>query len=240
MWRKIKDLLCPRACPSHIIVDFEKASSNAFRENFPHTTIKGCFFPFDTECVAEDPRICSQSRYTQDPIFALKLRMLPALAFDTPTYVPDLFTEVFMELPTEAYNLAIYFETTMLYVEIYISSSIHVPNMFPIEMWNIHQLVNHGIPRTTNAIEAWHRSFNHLMSCQYPSIWKFINLLLKEQGLVEIKRAFYKSGSNPPKRKKYQGQEKALKILIDGYLTRPKLEFLKGIAYRFEFSHSKH
>ena len=158
MWRRIKDL-CPTACPSHIIVDFEKASINAFRENFPRTTIKGCFFNLTQNVWRKIQEFGLQSRYTQDPIFALKVRMLPALAFATPTDVLDLFTEVFMELPTEAYDLAIYFEKT--YVGRHISSSIHVPSMFPTEMWNNHQLVNHGIPRTTNAIEAWHRSFNH-------------------------------------------------------------------------------
>ena len=55
---------------------------------------------------------------------------------------------------------------------------------------------------TTHYIKkAWHRGFNNLMSCQHPSIWKFIEILKKEQGLTEIKHAFYISGRNPPKRK---------------------------------------
>ena len=32
--------------PSHISVDFEQAGINAFRANFPVTTIDGCFFHF--------------------------------------------------------------------------------------------------------------------------------------------------------------------------------------------------
>ena len=39
MWNKIK-VLCPTACPTHIIVDFEKGSINAFKESFPHTIVK--------------------------------------------------------------------------------------------------------------------------------------------------------------------------------------------------------
>ena len=74
------------------------------------------------------------------------------------------------------------------------------------------------------------------MSCQHPSIWKFIDILKKEQGLVEVKHAFYISGRNPHKRSKYTYQERVLRNLIDSYLSRPKLEFLKGVAYRFEFS----
>ena len=97
-----------------------------------------------------------QSRYKQDPLFALQIRM------------PELFSEIFMEIPAEAYELAAYFEST--YVGRYISSSNVVPSMFPLEMWNNHNLVHQGIPRTTNVLQAWHRSFNHLMSCQHPSI----------------------------------------------------------------------
>ena len=67
------------------------------------------------------------------------------------------------------------------------------------------------------------------------SIWKFIEVLRKEQGLTEIKHAFYLSGRNPAKRKCYTDNEKALRNLIDSYLSRPKLDFLKGIAYRFGF-----
>ena len=94
-------------------------------------------------------------------------------------------------------------------------------------MWNNHYTVHQGIPKTTNGVEAWHRSFNHLMSCQQPSIWKFLEILKKEQGLVEVKHAFYLSGRNPHRRKSNTDKEKALKNLIDNYLSRPKLEFLK-------------
>ena len=233
MWSKIKDL-CPTACPSHIIVDFEMASINAFRKYFPHTTIKGCFFHLTQNIWRKVQELGLQSRYNQDPLFALQIRMLAALAFATPTDIPELFSEIFMQLPMEAYDLAAYFEAT--YVGRHISSSNVVPSMFPIEMWNNHHLVHQGIPRTTNSVEAWHRSFNHLMSCQHPSIWKFIEILKKEQGLVEIKHAFYLSGRKPTKRKKYTDQENALRNLIDSYLSRPKLEFLKGVAFRFEFS----
>ena len=73
------------------------------------------------------------------------------------------------------------------------------------------------------------------MACHHPSIWKFVEVLKKEQDLVEIKQAFSISGRNPTKRKLYRDREQALKTLVDNYLSRPKLEFLKGIAYQFAF-----
>ena len=43
MWNEIK-FVCPQACPSHLIVDFEQAAINAFYLNLPGTQVKGCFF----------------------------------------------------------------------------------------------------------------------------------------------------------------------------------------------------
>ena len=157
--------LCSTACSSHMIVDLERAAIDSFMEYFPHTTIKGCSFRL-TQNIWRKTR-----KHQQDLGFALKIRMLPALAFTTPTDIPDLFNELFMELPPEAYELASYVEST--YIGRHIASAIALPSMFPIEMWNNHYLVHYGIPRTTNAVEAWHRGFNSFMSCQNPSILKF-------------------------------------------------------------------
>ena len=97
-------------------------------------------------------------------------------------------------------------------------------------------MVQHSLLRTTNSIEAWHRSFTSHMACHHPSIWRFLDVLKKEQDLVEVKQAFCMSGRNPTKRKLYRNREHALKTLIDNYLSRPNLEFLKGIAYQFGFT----
>ena len=40
--------------------------------------------------------------------------MLPSLAFATPTDIPELFNQLFMELPPEAYALALYFYSTYI------------------------------------------------------------------------------------------------------------------------------
>ena len=58
-------------------------------------------------------------------------------------------------------------------------------------MWNHYHDVPIGIPRTTNAIEAWHHSYNATIGCHYPTIWKSISVLKCEQGIVEAKQAKY-------------------------------------------------
>ena len=53
--------------------------------------------------------------------------------------------------------------------------------MFPLVMWNVYDRHAQGSSRTTNALEAFHHSFNSLLSCQHPSIWKLLESLEKQQ-----------------------------------------------------------
>ena len=48
--------------------------------------------------------------------------------------------------------------------------------------------------------------------------------------------SFYLNGREPPKRKLDLDYERALINLVEGYLTRDKLEFLKGVAYQFSLT----
>ena len=234
MWDQVK-LLCPDACPTHLIVDFEKAAINAFSRHYPLTQIKGCFFHLTQNIWRKVQEFGLQRKYQEDPIFALQIRMIAALAFAPQSDVPELFNQLMMQLPTEAYNVALYFESTYIGRRL-ANSSIVLPSLFPLEMWNNQQSVQQGLPRTTNAVEAWHRSFSCLVSCNHPSIWLFLEKLKKEQGLVEIKQTFYLTGREPPKRKLDLDYERALINLVEGYLTRDKLEFLKGVAYQFSLT----
>ena len=89
----------------------------------------------------------------------------------------------------EAYDLALYFEAT--YISKHIANSpLMSPPLFPMEMWNNHFMVQHGLPRTNNTVEAWYRSFACHMSCHHLSIWRFLTILNREQGLVEVNRHY--------------------------------------------------
>ena len=89
--------------------------------------------------------------------------MIPALAFATPTYVPAVFNAFLWICLSDLYDLALYFESTYLGRQL-ANTPIVFPSTFPLEMWNNHLMVHQGLPRTTNAVEAWHRSFSTHMS----------------------------------------------------------------------------
>ena len=142
-----------------------------------------------------------QEEYNTDEEFALRIRYLPALAFVSPFDVREYFEAVFEELPMPAaQGLVLYFERT--YIGRILPGGTQQEPIFPIEMWNHHHEVPQGIPRTTNAVEAWHRSYNATVGCYHPNIWRFINALKREQGLVEVKQAKFIAGEKPAKRQK--------------------------------------
>ena len=63
--------------------------------------------------------------------FAIQVRMLPALAFATPTDIPEPFNNLCLRLPVEAYDLALYFEATYIGRRIANSPLMSSP-LFPI------------------------------------------------------------------------------------------------------------
>ena len=55
--------------------------------------------------------------------------------------------------------------------------------------WNQHDNVLACLPRSFNFAERWHNAFQCLMGCSNPTIWRFIDVLKKEQPpppLVEL------------------------------------------------------
>lgn len=84
--------LNPNLKPETITTDFEQAAINAFNATFPASIHRGCYFHF-TQCVWRRiqgiPEVLR--RYSEDPDFALNIRLLTALAFLPPEDVPDVF-----------------------------------------------------------------------------------------------------------------------------------------------------
>ena len=231
MWQQIK-ALCPNAHPNQMIMDFEKAAINSFEHVWPVTFVKCCFFHLTQNVWRKVQSEGLQSDYNQDAELAILIRLLPALAFAAPHEVPHLFGDVVQQLPMpQATGLVLYFENT--YIGRTLPGGTYQRALFPIEMWNYHFDTPFGLPRTTNIVEAWHRSFNATVGCSHPSIWKFIASLKREQGLVEVRQAKFIAGAQPPKRVKSQANEQALKELIASYLYRPRMEFLRGVAHHF-------
>ena len=101
MWQQVQ-LLCPNVQPTHMLMDFELAAIKSFQVYWPNTKRKGLLFPSDPKYMEKGQAEGLQADYNQNEEFALKTRLLPALAYVYPFDVPELFADVVQQLPMPA------------------------------------------------------------------------------------------------------------------------------------------
>ena len=108
-------ILCPDALPTHLMVDFEKAVFSRFQHFWPTTNIKDCFFHLTQNIWRKVQAEGMQAQYNIDEVFALRIRFIPSLAFDSPFDVRQYFETVVEHLPMPAsQELILYFERTYI------------------------------------------------------------------------------------------------------------------------------
>ena len=133
MWQQIQ-LLCPNAQPTHMLMDFELAAIKSFQVYWPNTNAKGCFFHLTQNIWRKVQAEGLQADFNQNEEFALKIRLLPALAYASPFDVPELFADVVQQLPMPAaQGLVLYFERT--YIGRTLPGGTFLDPLFPIEFW---------------------------------------------------------------------------------------------------------
>ena len=108
--------------------------------------------------------------------------MLAALAFVPVPNVLDAFESLMETFPMEAIPVADYFEDNYIGR---LRRNRRAAAMFPLQLWNVFDRVQMGLPRSNNSVEAWNRHFQSVVGCHHPSIWKFIDKLKAEQSLNE-------------------------------------------------------
>ena len=93
MWEAIKQL-CPHAHPMHLLMDFEKAATNAFSHFWSNTLLKGCFFHLTQNIFRKIQAEGLQHEYQHNEYLALQMKLIHALAFVPPYDVLHLFGTV--------------------------------------------------------------------------------------------------------------------------------------------------
>ena len=79
--------MCPDANPDYLLVDFERGSFNVFKEVWPMTDVKGCFFHLSQSVYRKVKELGLTTNYTHSIEMTLTIRMLPVLLI----YVQKLF-----------------------------------------------------------------------------------------------------------------------------------------------------
>lgn len=223
--------------PKTITTDFEIGMIKAFHKVFPNALQKGCFFHF-SQCIW---RVIQKNGlknvYEKDAIFSHKMKMLAAIAFVPCEKVAEAFSSLCdsNEIPAEAQKVLDYFEDT--WIGRLIRNNKRREPKFRHDMWNIYSRIKDGLPRTTNAVEGWHRGFEEQVAAHHPNLWRFVECLKKEQAVNELQIEKFLSGEGPSKQRKlYRDLDERLRNLVLSFSNNTKLvEYLKCIAHSINY-----
>ena len=59
--------------------------------------------------------------------------------------------------------------------------------MYELQMLNVRDRTQEGMPRTNNKLEGWHKGIQVMFQGPHPNIWNFIRALRQEQILQDGK-----------------------------------------------------
>ena len=89
-----------------------------------------------------------------------------------------------------------------------------------------------GVPRTQNAVEAWHRRLESLVGRAHLGVYNIIENFQKEQEQVDAQVECILRGEQPPKRRKVdEEKEKRILTVVNDQPNRPVMDYLRGIAH---------
>ena len=101
---------------------------------------------------------------------------------------------------------------------------------FSLEWWNYYEKMRARAPKTNNAVEGWHRSFESTLEATHANIFKLLDALKKEQTLMETSYEQAIAGEPPSKRKKYKSAADRLCNLVNAYDDDEELCLTKNLV----------
>ncbi|CAJ0959347.1 unnamed protein product [Ranitomeya imitator] len=227
--------LQPGLQPDNLMLDFELAAIQAFESEFPNLVKTGCFFHLSQSVWRKVQNEGLKMQYQGDHEFAHWIRMIPALAFLPPQNVVQSFEELVEDpdFPQEAIAIANYFEDS--YIGQMNRRGRQAP-LFPVQFWNVYERTLNDQQRTNNDVEGWHRSFRETCGTLFQNIYHFINCLKHQQELHSFEIIQIIAG-NPiaARNKKYAVISARVKRIVQDFNNRSLMDYLRGIAYSFEF-----
>ncbi|XP_044578895.1 uncharacterized protein LOC123261369 [Cotesia glomerata] len=225
----------PNYTPDSIMVDFESAFIEAFKEKYSGVKIRGCNFHFN-QCYWRRIQQCGlQTHYNSDVTFAFHLRLLPALAFIPPGDVIAGYEEI---LSCNHYDvnsdilesLLSYFEFTWI-GETRRNIKKRSNPLFNIKLWNCYAAVIGDETRTNNHVEGWHNGFNRRVGTCHASTNVLINKLKDEQSRSEALITQMDTGMKVAgQRRAYHDYNARLKKVILDYDSADKFNYLRRVA----------
>ena len=226
----------PNLNPKAISMDYEKALMNAFTAYFSNAEIHGCFFHLIQNMKKNVAHCGLTKKYRNDPDFALKARMIPAIAFLPPHRVEIAIRYLRDDLPSDLNQILDWFEDNYV-------GRIRMGNdgnfarrdpTFPVTMWSVHRRTLVGEARTNNYIEAFHRTLQRQFAVEHPALFKFIDGIRDAQCNKDAQLERYIAGcAGDDKRNKYVANDFRIMRILEDH-SRTPIEFLRGIAHSYK------
>ena len=88
-----------------------------------------------------------------------------------------------------------YFED--IYIGRFCGNAPQRPALFPIELWNMFNRATEEFARKNLNMEACHSNFQANVSSTHPTFWKFLDVLLTEEGIVQVRMFKNQTGHAP-------------------------------------------
>ncbi|XP_073406402.1 uncharacterized protein [Dendrobates tinctorius] len=227
--------LQPGLQPDNLMLDFELAAIQAFESEFPNLVKTGCFFHLSQSVWRKVQNEGLKMQYQGDHEFARWICMIPALAFLPPQNVVQSFEDLVEDpdFPQEAIPIANYFEDS--YIGRMNRRGRQAP-LFPVQFWNVYERTLNDQQRTNNDVEGWHRSFRETCGTLFQNIYRFINCLKHQQELHSFEIIQIIAGNPIAARNiKYAAISARVKRIVQDFDNRSLMDYLRGIAYSFDF-----
>lgn len=164
--------------PKYIVTDFEKAIQKAVKDVWPETQIVGCRFHLTQAWWRKIQHLGLTAEYKDKTSeIGQWLGYCFGLLFLEPEKVSDAFVFELSTIQPQSEKVQKFADYL---VDNYISEDAH----FPPQLWAENSA---SLTRTTNACESFHSHFNNSFYQPHPSLFLFIDTLLKFQMEVYIK-----------------------------------------------------
>ncbi|KAL4112969.1 hypothetical protein QTP88_016681 [Uroleucon formosanum] len=170
--------------------------------------------------------------------FSLKIRQMLALAFVPSENIPAAFDELKATFPLEAEEVVQWFEDNYVHGRMIRRRNqrngniIRTDPLFPPKLWSVSALMDHGIPRTKNIVEAWHRHRSTLVGKSHVGVNIMIEEIQKEQQRVDLKiESINREEPKPKQKKQIIDREKRIMTLYIDRSNKSVLVFLQGLAH---------
>lgn len=206
--------------PKVIKTDFELGAINALKSLFPDTKISCCQFHLGQAVIRKVKELKLFYDYKNNQEVRKFVKCLTALSFVRIDKVEETFNQLiharyFPEILIPLYN---YFFTT------YIGHGTSAN--FPPLLWNSNQFFNFEVPRTNNAIEGWHNTFNASFGTMRFSFPILVKQIKNEEEFTQQKIIRSNFGERFRISKKYADFEARLLVFLNRYQNWEGVEFV--------------